>query len=64
MAQHSAFIVNKNTFQDIFYHLTIPPINKNGSCFYERNFGIYFLDKCIDTLNLYDFMHKLNGGRI
>jgi len=30
---------------------------------YERNFGIYFIDKCIRTYNLYEFMYKINGKR-
>ena len=41
----------------------IPPINKEGSCCYERIFGIYFLDKKINTLNLHDFMNKIHGKR-
>jgi len=63
LAQHSSFIVKNITMKNIFKHLNIPPINKEGSCFYERNFGIYFVDKGINTINLYDFMSKINGGR-
>lgn len=63
LAQHSSFIVNNKIFKDIFKHLTVPPTNKDGSCFYERNFGIYFLDKAINTVDLYKFMHKITGGR-
>jgi hypothetical protein len=63
IAQHCSFIVNKQIIENIFKHLTVPPINKEGSCFYERNFGIYFLDKCISTINLYNFMKKITGGR-
>jgi hypothetical protein len=63
LAQHSCFIVNNKIINNIFTHLTILPIDKDGSCFYERNLGIYFLDKSIQTINLYDFMHKINGGR-
>ena len=64
LAQHSSFIVKNTIMKDIFTHLTIPPIDKDGCCFYERNFGIYFLDKDIKTINLHDFMHKINGGRM
>ena len=64
LAQHNSFIVNKHILEDLFRHLTIPPINKEGSCFYERNFGIYFLDKGINTIDLYNFMKKINGNRI
>lgn len=63
LAQHCSFIVNNITINDIFKHLTIPPTNKDGSCFYERNFGIYFLDKCIQTIDLYNYMTKICGQR-
>ena len=63
LAQHSCFIVNNTIIKNIFKHLNIPPIDKTGSCFYERNLGIYFLDKNIQTINLYECMHKNNGGR-
>ena len=64
LAQHSSFIVNNKIMNDIFTTLTIPPINKNGSCFYERNFGIYFIIKEIKTFDLYDYMNKIHGLRI
>jgi GR25 family glycosyltransferase involved in LPS biosynthesis len=60
LAQHSSFIVNRKILEDIFKHLTIPPINKDGSCFYERNFGIYFTDKCIRMHNLYNYIIKIS----
>jgi hypothetical protein len=63
LAQYCSFIVNNKTLSDIFTHLIIPPISKEGSCFYERNFGIFFLDKCINTINLHNYMHKISGGR-
>jgi len=64
LAQHNSFIVNRHMFQDIFKHLTIAPINKLGSRFYERNFGIYFLAKGINTVDLFNFMSKTHGERI
>jgi len=63
LAQHSAFIVNRKTLGDIFISLPEPPVDKDGSCFYERNFGLYFIIKGYTTLNLYDYMFKLSGGR-
>lgn len=63
IVQHCSFIVNKNIISDIFKNLTIPPICKLGSCFYERNFGIFFLCKSINTINLHNFMNKINGHR-
>jgi hypothetical protein len=41
------YTVNKNILENMFNNLTKPPTDKLGSCFYERNFGIYFLDKNI-----------------
>ena len=63
LAQHSAFIVNRNTLEDIFISLPEPPVDKEGSCFYERNFGLYFIIKGFTTLNLYHYINKINGGR-
>lgn len=63
LAQHSSFIVYRNTLADIFICLPEPPVDKDGSCFYERNFGLYFIIKGFTTFNLYDHMFKLNGGR-
>jgi len=63
LAQHSSFIVNTNVMKDIFKVLQIPPVDKDGSCFYERNFGIYFILKTIKTINLYDYMTKYSGKR-
>lgn len=63
VACHSSFIVNNKIIKDIFKHLTIPPTNKDGSCVYERSYGIYFIDKGIDTINLYDYMSKIHGNR-
>jgi len=63
LAQHSSFIVTKNVINDIFTKITQPPVNKDGSCTYERIFGIYFLVHNINTFNLYDFFTKIHGNR-
>jgi len=63
LAQHSAFIVNNNVMNDIFKRLTIPPVNKEGSCCYERVFGLYFILKNINTIDLYNYMTKIHGKR-
>ena len=47
---------------DIFKHLIHPPIDKTASCSYERNFGLYVLDKKINTITVY--MNKLGGNRM
>jgi hypothetical protein len=63
IAQHCSFIVSKAVIKNIFAHLRIPPINKDGSCFYERNFGLYFLSKSITTIDLYNYMSKTHLSR-
>lgn len=63
LATHNIFIVNNNIMKDIFTTLTMPPIDKEESCVYERNFGIYFILKNINTINIADFVSKSNGGR-
>jgi hypothetical protein len=64
LAQHSSFIVNNYIMKNIFSTLTIPPIDKQGSCAYERNFGLYFILKDIHTVNLNEYIIKHHGGRI
>jgi len=64
LAQHSTFIVNNKTIKDIYNTLKNPPTDKRGSRMYERNFGIYFILKNINTINLNDYMSKMNGKRI
>ena len=49
--------------KDIFVTLTIPLIDKDGSCFYERNFGLYFIIKNIHTIDLQNYVTKYNGQR-
>lgn len=63
VAQHNSFIVNNYMVKDIFETLQIPPINKDGSCFYERNFGLYFILKNIKTHDLYNYFNKYHGNR-
>jgi len=63
LAQHSCLVVSYKILKDIFKTLTIPPTNKDGSCFYERNFGLYFICKKIRTQNLEDYATKIHGNR-
>ena len=64
LAQHSSFIVNNATIKDIFKTFTEPPVDKDGSCYYERIFGLYFICKGKDTIDLYDYMIKVSLGRM
>ena len=61
LAQHSIFIVNNKVMKDIFKTLNKPPVDKDGSCFYERNFGLYFIIKDIKTIDLQKYVTKYNG---
>ena len=63
LAQHSIFIVNNKVMKDIFKTLNVPPVDKDGSCFYERNFGLYFIIKGINTIDFKKYLTKHNGGR-
>lgn len=57
------FIVNNAIMKDMFDTLTIPPIDKDGSCAYERNFGLYFILKNINTISINKYLLKIKGGR-
>ena len=64
ISMHSSFIVNNYVMKNIFETLIHPPINKHGSCSYERIFGMYFILKNIKTHNLEKYFRKINGKRI
>jgi hypothetical protein len=64
LSTHSSFVVNNNVMKNIFKTLINPPINKNGSCSYERIFGMYFILKNIKTHNLENYFTKISGKRI
>jgi hypothetical protein len=64
LAAHCSFIVSKNMLVEIFRELTIPPVDKIGSCAYERIFGLFFILKKMVTINIEDSLSKVNGLRI
>jgi hypothetical protein len=63
LCQHCSFIVTKPVLENVFRALPVPPTQKDGSCCYERLFGLFFIDQGVDTVNLYDFMRKKHGKR-
>jgi hypothetical protein len=63
LALYSIFIVSNTIMKDIFKTLQNPPIDKDGSCFYERNFGLYFILKNINTLDMNNYITKIAGKR-
>jgi hypothetical protein len=64
LAQHSIMIVNNYIMTDILNTFKILPVDKEGSCCYERNLGIYFIVKKINTHNLSEKINKKTGGRM
>ena len=63
IATHSIFIVHKDTIADIFRTLPIPPTNKFGSNSTERIFGLYFILRGIDTMDMSKNIQKIHGLR-
>lgn len=63
LATHNLFIVTNYTIKDIFETLINPPQNKRGSKCYERLFGLYFIIKNYETINISKKIHKINGKR-
>ena len=64
IAQHSSFIVNNYVMKNIFETFIHPPINKDGSCAYERIFGMYFILKNIKTEDMNTYFRKYSGSRV
>jgi hypothetical protein len=64
LATHCSFIVTNKVINDIFTTLINPPHNKDGSCCYERLFGLYFILKGIKTININPFTVKVHGRRM
>jgi hypothetical protein len=64
LATHSSFIVTRHTMHDIFQTLTKPPVNKDGCCSYERIFGVYFILKKLNTLDMSVSLKKIHGNRL
>jgi len=63
IATYNSFIVNNYVMKNILETLIHPPINKDGSCAYERIFGMYFILKNIKTHGLNNYITKNSGGR-
>lgn len=63
IATHCIFIVKKNTIVDIFRTLPIPPVNKFGANSIERIFGLYFILRGIETMDMSKNIQKIHGSR-
>ena len=63
LAQHSTFIVSNVVMKDIFKTFINPPIDKEGSCCFERLFGLYFIVKKIRTVDVRNHFYKIHGSR-
>jgi hypothetical protein len=63
LATLNIFIVNNKIIKEMYRILTSPPTNKCGSRTYERIFGLYFILKNINTINIDEYVSKYYGGR-
>jgi len=63
IATHSIFIVRNQTIADLLQTLPIPPTTKFGSNSTERIFGLYFILRGIETMDMSPFIHKIHGSR-
>ena len=63
LATHNSFICTNYTIKNIFKNLINPPKNKDGECAYERLFGLYFIIKKYNTIDISDKVSKIHGGR-
>jgi len=64
IATHSIFIVNNHTIADLLRTLPIPPTTKFGSNSTERIFGMYFILRGIETIDMGKNIRKIHGLRI
>ena len=58
-----SFIVSNNTIKNIIDTLPNLPINKDGSCSYERIFGIFFLYHNHEIIDINGYFQKIQLGR-
>jgi len=63
VAQYSSFIVTNYIIQNLFNTLRILPYDKDGSCFFERNIGIFFIIKKLNTFNIQEYFDKFYSNR-
>lgn len=63
LTTHCSFICTNYTIKNIFETLINPPINKTGSCCYERLFGLYFIIKNYNNINISRKVKKIHLKR-
>ena len=59
LAQHNIFIIDKKCLGLLFETLINPPIMKEDTNFYERLYGMFFILKDIETVNLHPYIIKI-----
>jgi len=64
LATHNSFIVTNKIIKDIYLTFQNPPIDHIGTRMYERNFGLYFITKNINSINLGDYCMKHHCNRV
>jgi hypothetical protein len=60
---HCSFIVSNAVMHGMFKTLINPPTNKDGSCCYERLFGLFFVLNGIQMHNMSGCVQKTHGNR-
>jgi hypothetical protein len=63
LTTHCSFICSNYTIKNIFETLINPPVNKVGSCCYERLFGLYFIIKNYKNINISRKVIKIHQKR-
>tara|TARA_Y200000002_G_C22652603_1_gene652044 strand:- start:129 stop:737 length:609 start_codon:yes stop_codon:yes gene_type:complete len=59
LAQHNTFIIDRKCLGLLFETLINPPIKKEDTNFYERLYGMFFILKNIETVNLHPYIIKI-----
>jgi hypothetical protein len=63
VSQHNIFIIHQKCLGVLFETLTSPPICKLDTNFYERLYGMFFIIKNIETVNLQPYITKILPGK-
>lgn len=64
IAENCSFILTNDTLKNIINTMPKLPIDKNGSCSYERIFGIYFLFHKMNIIDMKLFFNKIFRRRL
>ena len=63
IATHNTFIVESHILKKLIINFSKLPINKLGSCCFERLFGLSFLFHNYKLIPINDYFIKISGKR-